>query len=42
MEIRSDEKVISSEISATSSDKHSWCKIVRNPDLCSATMENKR
>ncbi|KAL9329823.1 hypothetical protein ACSQ67_004826 [Phaseolus vulgaris] len=41
VEIRSDEKVISSGISATSSDKHSWCKIVRNPDLCSATMENK-
>ncbi|CAJ1937677.1 unnamed protein product [Sphenostylis stenocarpa] len=40
VEIRSDEKVISSEISAASSDKHSWCKIVRNPDLCSATMEN--
>ncbi|XP_027342449.1 E3 ubiquitin-protein ligase CHFR [Abrus precatorius] len=41
VEIRSDEKVISSEISATSNDKHSWCKIVRNSDLCSATMENK-
>ncbi|KAH1251316.1 hypothetical protein GmHk_05G014237 [Glycine max] len=41
VEISSDEKVISSEISATSNDKHSWCKIVRNPDLCSATMENK-
>ncbi|TKY60498.1 E3 ubiquitin-protein ligase CHFR [Spatholobus suberectus] len=40
VEIRSDEKVISSEISATSNDKHSWCKIVRNPDLCSATMQN--
>ncbi|KAH1135344.1 hypothetical protein GLYMA_05G198100v4 [Glycine max] len=41
VQISSDEKVISSEISATSNDKHSWCKIVRNPDLCSATMENK-
>ncbi|XP_020233494.1 E3 ubiquitin-protein ligase CHFR isoform X2 [Cajanus cajan] len=41
VEIRSDEKVITSEISTTSNDKHSWCKIVRNPDLCSATMENK-
>ncbi|XP_057416296.1 uncharacterized protein LOC130710920 [Lotus japonicus] len=40
VEIRSDEKVICSEISATLSDKHSWCKIVRNSDLCSATMEN--
>lgn len=42
VEIRSDEGEICSEISATSSDKHSWCKIVRNSDLCSATMENKR
>ncbi|XP_004503861.1 uncharacterized protein [Cicer arietinum] len=41
VEIRSDEGEICSEISATSSDKHSWCKIVRNSDLCSATMENK-
>jgi hypothetical protein len=42
VEIRSDEGEICSEISATSSDKHSWCKIARNSDLCSATMENKR
>ncbi|KAJ1405000.1 Zinc finger, RING-type [Sesbania bispinosa] len=41
VEIRSDENVICSEISATLSNKHSWCKIVRNSDLCSATMENK-
>ncbi|KAK7291498.1 hypothetical protein RIF29_06692 [Crotalaria pallida] len=41
VEIRSDEKVVCSEISGSSSDKHSWCKIVRNSDLCSATMENK-
>ncbi|MCH86354.1 E3 ubiquitin-protein ligase CHFR-like, partial [Trifolium medium] len=41
VEIRSDEGEICSEISATSSDKHSWCKIARNSDLCSATMENK-
>ncbi|KAL2342850.1 hypothetical protein Fmac_004135 [Flemingia macrophylla] len=41
VEIRPDEKEITSEISATSNDKHSWCKIVRNPDLRSATMENK-
>ncbi|KAK7358744.1 hypothetical protein VNO77_00682 [Canavalia gladiata] len=41
VEIRSDEKVIFSEISAASNDKHSWCKIVRNSDLCSATVENK-
>ncbi|CAL5214675.1 unnamed protein product [Lathyrus oleraceus] len=41
VEIRSDECEICSEILATSSDKHSWCKIVRNSDLCSATMENK-
>ncbi|XP_061369902.1 uncharacterized protein LOC133312678 isoform X2 [Gastrolobium bilobum] len=41
VEIRSDEKVICSEMSSTCSDKHSWCKIVRNSDLCSATMENK-
>ncbi|MED6192012.1 hypothetical protein PIB30_006157 [Stylosanthes scabra] len=42
VEIRSDEIVICSEISSTSSDKHSWCKIVRNSDLCSATIKNKR
>ncbi|OIW18239.1 hypothetical protein TanjilG_06323 [Lupinus angustifolius] len=41
VEIRSDEKVICSEISAAFSDKHSWCKIIRNSDLCSATVENK-
>ncbi|KAL5053190.1 hypothetical protein RYX36_033872 [Vicia faba] len=41
IEIRSDECEICSEILATSSDKHSWCKIVRNSDLCSATIENK-
>ncbi|KAF1867377.1 hypothetical protein Lal_00049806 [Lupinus albus] len=41
VEIRSDEKVICSEISAAISDKHSWCKIIRNSDLCSATVENK-
>ncbi|RYR66321.1 hypothetical protein Ahy_A03g012309 isoform A [Arachis hypogaea] len=42
VEIRSDEIVICSEISSTSTDKHNWCKIVRNSDLCSATIENKR
>ncbi|CAL0306703.1 unnamed protein product [Lupinus luteus] len=41
VEIRSDEKVICSEISAAFGDKHSWCKIIRNSDLCSATVENK-
>lgn len=41
VEIRSDDGEICSEILDTSSDKHSWCKIVRNSDLCSATMENK-
>ena len=42
VEIRSDEIVICSEISSTSSDKYSWCKVVRNSDLCSATIKNKR
>lgn len=41
VEIRSDKGKIRSEISTTSCDKHRWCKIVRNSDLCSATLENK-
>ncbi|KAI4343516.1 hypothetical protein L6164_010856 [Bauhinia variegata] len=41
VEIWSDEKVICSEIISSSSDKHNWCKIVRNSDLCSATVQNK-
>ncbi|KAF7840193.1 E3 ubiquitin-protein ligase CHFR [Senna tora] len=40
VEIRSEEKVICSEITASSDDKLNWCKIVRNSDLCSATIEN--
>ncbi|KAK4264618.1 hypothetical protein QN277_025771 [Acacia crassicarpa] len=39
VEIRSDEKVICSEITS-SGDKQNWCKIIRNSDLCSATIEN--
>jgi hypothetical protein len=44
VEIRSDEGeiLLCSEISANSSDKHIWCKIARNSDLCSAKIENKR
>ncbi|KAI5424931.1 hypothetical protein KIW84_030922 [Lathyrus oleraceus] len=41
IEIRSDECEICSEMLATSSNKHRRCKILRNIDLCSATMENK-
>ncbi|XP_057419346.1 uncharacterized protein LOC130713587 isoform X2 [Lotus japonicus] len=38
--IWSDVTGICSEISATPSVKRCWCKIARNSDLCSATMEN--
>uniref|UniRef100_A0A5B7C9H2 Putative E3 ubiquitin-protein ligase CHFR isoform X1 n=1 Tax=Davidia involucrata TaxID=16924 RepID=A0A5B7C9H2_DAVIN len=41
VELRSNEAVICSEVKSSSTDKHEWCKITRNLDLCSATMQNK-
>ncbi|KAL5573625.1 hypothetical protein UlMin_023222 [Ulmus minor] len=41
IEIRSDEILVCSVIRYSSVDKHEWCKIKRNSDLCSATMENR-
>nr|XP_023897488.1 E3 ubiquitin-protein ligase CHFR [Quercus suber] len=41
IEIRSNEIVICSEIRSSSIEKHDWCRISRNSDLCSATMLNK-
>ncbi|GMN27030.1 hypothetical protein TIFTF001_001504 [Ficus carica] len=41
VEIKSDEIVICSVITSSSSDKHEWCTIKRNSDLCSATLQNK-
>ncbi|KAK9231584.1 hypothetical protein WN943_021822 [Citrus x changshan-huyou] len=42
VDISSNEVVICSEITSSSSDKHEWCKITRNSDLHSAKMQNKR
>lgn len=42
LDISACENMIHSEIKASSHEKHEWCKITRNPDLCSATMQNKR
>ncbi|KAA8522628.1 hypothetical protein F0562_013011 [Nyssa sinensis] len=41
IELRSNETAICSEVEFSSTDKHEWCKITRNLDLCSATMQNK-
>ncbi|CAK7328560.1 unnamed protein product [Dovyalis caffra] len=41
VEVRSDEMVIRSEITSSSLEKHEWCKITRNSDQSSATMQNK-
>ncbi|KAL5753441.1 hypothetical protein ACOSP7_023621 [Xanthoceras sorbifolium] len=41
VEITSNEVVVCSEISCSSPCKLEWCKIMRNSDLCSATMQNK-
>ncbi|XP_041008134.1 E3 ubiquitin-protein ligase CHFR [Juglans microcarpa x Juglans regia] len=38
--IRSDEILVCSEIRSSSADKQEWCKISRNSDLCTATMQN--
>ncbi|XP_065873581.1 uncharacterized protein [Euphorbia lathyris] len=40
IEIRSDEFVICSAILYSSLENHKWCKITRNSDKCSATMQN--
>lgn len=40
VDIRSDEIVICSEIRPSCVDKHEWCKISQNSDLCSATVQN--
>ncbi|KAL9264709.1 hypothetical protein AKJ16_DCAP15098, partial [Drosera capensis] len=41
IEIRSNYTLICSEITPASSDKHEWCQITRNSDLCSGTLKNK-
>lgn len=40
IDIRLDEVLVCSEVTVSSIDKHEWCKIIRNSDLCSATMRN--
>ncbi|KAB1208930.1 hypothetical protein CJ030_MR6G000776 [Morella rubra] len=40
IDIRLDEVLICSEVTVSSIDKHEWCKIIRNSDLCSATVRN--
>lgn len=41
IELRSDEVVISSEVKSSTFEKQEWCKITRNSDLSSATVQNK-
>ncbi|KAF5817218.1 hypothetical protein HanRHA438_Chr00c20g0852001 [Helianthus annuus] len=41
VELRSDEVEIYSEVKVPSFEKLGWCKITRNSDLCSATLQNK-
>ncbi|XP_021903881.1 DNA repair protein RAD5-like, partial [Carica papaya] len=41
IDIGSNEVVVCSEISSSSLEKHEWCKITRNSNLDSATMQNK-
>ncbi|GAB4855340.1 hypothetical protein Ancab_023961 [Ancistrocladus abbreviatus] len=41
IEIRSNVTLVCSGITSTSSDKHEWCQITRNSDLCSAIIKNK-
>ncbi|KAG6658671.1 E3 ubiquitin-protein ligase CHFR isoform X1 [Carya illinoinensis] len=38
--IRADEILVCTEIRSSSADKQEWCKISRNSNLCSATMQN--
>ncbi|XP_043709656.1 E3 ubiquitin-protein ligase CHFR isoform X2 [Telopea speciosissima] len=40
VEIRLECMVICSDITCSSPKKHEWCKITRNLDLCSATLQN--
>ncbi|XP_077248785.1 RING/U-box superfamily protein [Tasmannia lanceolata] len=40
VEIKSNEMIICSEITRSSPEKHKWCKITRNEDLISATIQN--
>lgn len=42
VELRLDEMVICSDVMSPSFDKQEWCKVTRNSDLCSATIQNKR
>uniref|UniRef100_A0A2P2M5W7 E3 ubiquitin-protein ligase CHFR n=1 Tax=Rhizophora mucronata TaxID=61149 RepID=A0A2P2M5W7_RHIMU len=42
VEIRSKEMVICSAVKSSSFEKHEWCKLTRNPDQSSATLQNKR
>ncbi|XP_076902892.1 uncharacterized protein LOC143557783 [Bidens hawaiensis] len=41
VELRSDEVDVHSEVKISSFEKQEWCKITRNTDLCSATLQNK-
>ncbi|XP_031402806.1 E3 ubiquitin-protein ligase CHFR [Punica granatum] len=41
VEISSDEMVVFSEIVSSSTDKHEWCKITRDSNQSSATLQNK-
>ncbi|KAI3511370.1 hypothetical protein L1887_18522 [Cichorium endivia] len=41
VELRLDEVAINSEVKFSSFKKQEWCKITRNPDLSSATFQNK-
>ncbi|MFS7906765.1 putative transcription factor C2H2 family [Helianthus anomalus] len=41
VELRSDEVEIHSEVKVSSFEKLGWCKITRNSDLSSATLQNK-
>nr|XP_043610927.1 E3 ubiquitin-protein ligase CHFR isoform X2 [Erigeron canadensis] len=41
VELWSDEVEIHSEVKLSSFEKQGWCKITRNSDLCSATLQNK-
>ncbi|KAJ4966502.1 hypothetical protein NE237_018351 [Protea cynaroides] len=40
VEIRAEGMVVCSDITYSSPEKHEWCKIMRNLDLCSATLQN--
>ncbi|PIA28034.1 hypothetical protein AQUCO_07300010v1 [Aquilegia coerulea] len=40
IEIRLNDMVICSETTFSSHNKHEWCKITKNPDLCSGKLQN--